>query len=90
MTTAMQKNNEPSVREKLETSLSLLKTIPDSGYWPYASPAPCSTEVKIKDNLNKAIMHLESALEAHKAMFGKREGASMSAPSTTITTLSGS
>lgn len=55
----------------LSDSLETLKGITESGYWPYRSPAPCSTEVKIKKNIDRAIDGLSLALICHKEMFGK-------------------
>ena len=55
----------------LSDSLEALKGITTSGYWPYRSPAPCSTEVKIKKNIDRAIDYLSLALIYHKEMFGK-------------------
>lgn len=55
----------------LSDSLEALKGITTSGYWPYRSPAPCSTEVKIRQNLDASINYLERALAFHEEMFGK-------------------
>lgn len=55
----------------LSDSLETLKGITESGYWPYRSPAPCSTEVKIKKNIDRAIDGLSLALVYHEEMFGK-------------------
>ena len=49
-------------REKMQQALDLLQDIKQSGYWPLASPAPCSTECRIKDGINKAISGIEYAL----------------------------
>ena len=53
-------------------SLDTLIGITRSGYIPYTSPAPCSTEVRIRENLDKAIAHLRVALSEHKLEFGSR------------------
>ncbi len=55
----------------LSDNLETLKGITKSGYWPYRSPAPCSTEVKIKKNIDRAIDDLSLALVCHEEMFGK-------------------
>ena len=55
----------------LSDSLEALKGVTESGYWPYRSPAPCSTEVKIKRNIDRAIYSLSLALVCHEEMFGK-------------------
>lgn len=58
-------------REKLQVCADTLREITESGYWPFASPAPCSTEVKIKENICAAIARVESALFWHDQMFGR-------------------
>lgn len=80
----MKEINKLSVEEKLHTALEILESIPGSGYWPYASPAPCSTEVNIKNNLNASILYLERAIAWHEEMFGKTKRDCMSAPETII------
>lgn len=55
----------------LSDSLEALKGVTESGYWPYRSPAPCSTEVNIKKHLDRAIDNLTLALSYHEDMFGK-------------------
>ena len=71
METPDPEEKKPSVGEKMSKALGFLEDIPSSGYWPYASPAPCSTEVAIKKSLNVAIAHLQQALSLHELMFGK-------------------
>lgn len=58
-----------NARKNMEEALRLLKEVKDSGYWPFASPAPCSTEVKIKDGIYEAINGVENALFWHDKMF---------------------
>ena len=60
-----------NIEEKLQSCINTLNEIKTCGYWPFASPAPCSTELKIKDNINKATASLESALYWHEQMFSK-------------------
>lgn len=60
-----------SNKEKMEKCVDLIHEIRESGYWPFASPAPCSTEVKIKENLEKALFHLQNALYWHEQEFGR-------------------
>lgn len=64
-------NRKQSVAQQLSSCIDTLYSIRNSGYWPYASPAPCSTEVEIKKNLDKARAGLETALALHKSMFGR-------------------
>ena len=75
---------KPGVLEKMQQALDLLSSIRGSGYWPYASPAPCSTEVRIKKNLDSAIVHLEDAMYFHKKMFTKVGRDPMKSASTVI------
>lgn len=60
-----------TIREKMMEAKRLLVEVKNSGYWPFASPAPCSTEVKIKDNMNAAIERIDNAIFWHDEMFGK-------------------
>ena len=55
----------------MKESLNALVGLTKSGYWPFSSPAPCSTEVKIKKAVNAAIANLELAITYHESMFGK-------------------
>lgn len=66
-----QSKEKKDIGTTLSDSLEALKGITTSGYWPYRSPAPCSTEVKIKKNIDRAIDYLSLALIYHKEMFGK-------------------
>ena len=60
-----------SVGERLDRALELLRPIPGSGYIPFSSPAPSSTERAIKTNLENAIRSLEKTIAFHEARFGK-------------------
>ena len=60
---------QETVEEKLQGCIGTLEGIRTSGYWPYASPAPCSTEQRIKHGIDHALANLEYALENHRAMF---------------------
>lgn len=73
-----------NAREKMTEARRLLMEVKNSGYWPFASPCPCSTEVKIKQGFYQAITGLENALFWHEQMFGKAKKDCMSAPCTTI------
>ena len=64
----MKKNTVADTFNDCIRSLEALKT---SGYWPFASPAPCSTELKIKKAVEAAIGQLEIARANHEAMFGR-------------------
>lgn len=57
------------VAEKLQQCIDTLESIKKSGYWPFASPAPCSTEVRIKDGINAALNGLYRAKSNHELMF---------------------
>lgn len=60
-----------NAREKMTEAKRLLMEVKNSGYWPFASPCPCSTEVKIKKGINQAIVGIETAMVWHDEMFGK-------------------
>ena len=73
-----------NAREKMLEARKLLLEVKESGYWPFASPAPCSTEVKIKDNMNAAIDRIDNAIFGHDQMFTKHDRDDMHSPSATI------
>lgn len=75
----------PSVEERLNKAVDLLQSVRGSGYWPYASPAPCSTEVKIKENIDRAVRSLETAITLHESMFTLHKRDCMKSPSVVIT-----
>ena len=58
-----------SVGEKLSECISTLKAITQSGYIPFASPAPSSTEGALKREMNSAIERLESTLYLHNSLY---------------------
>ena len=60
----------PSVEKRLTDCLQTLRDIAASGYIPFASPAPCSNEVKIKEAILQAVESLGTALYHHKEQFG--------------------
>lgn len=60
-----------SVEQTLKEAIASLEEIKTSGYWPFASPAPCSTEEKIKEGIEQALRGLDKALFFHEEMFGK-------------------
>ena len=60
-----------TVREKLQQCIDTLEEIKESGYWPFASPAPCSTECRIKDGINDALDGLHRAKANDELMFGR-------------------
>lgn len=60
-----------AVKERLQQCIDTLEEIKKSGYWPFASPAPCSTEQRIKDGINDAINGLYRAKANHELMFDR-------------------
>lgn len=72
-----------TIAEKLQGCIDTLNEIKDGGYWPFASPAPSSTEVKLKGAINSGIFNLESALALHQSIFGHGRNC-MEAPSVSI------
>ena len=73
-----------SVEQKLKECINTLKEIKKSGYIPFASPAPCSTEQRIKSAIEFGIMRLEDALYWHNQEFGNGKLNPMRLPSSTI------
>lgn len=63
--------DKKDIGAKMSECLETIRSITASGYWPYRSPAPCSTEVSIKKNLDHAIDNLTLAISYHEDMFGK-------------------
>ncbi len=59
-----------NVEKKLQGCLDTLIEIKQSGYWPFVSPAPCSTEQRIKSAIEFGIMRIQDALYWHQQMFG--------------------
>lgn len=80
----METNEKIPVEDKIQSCINMLREIRNSGYWPYASPAPCSTEMKIKKNLDSAAASLENALYWHNQMFTSHHRDPYTAPSTII------
>ena len=66
---AVEMEDDRSVRQKLSDGIQVLKDITQSGYIPFASPAPSSTEGALKRELNTAIKRLESTLYLHDSLY---------------------
>lgn len=64
--------NKPTTGRLMKDCLARLDGIKHSGYIPYASPAPSSTEVKIKDAIDRAYKSLQTALELHASVYGSK------------------
>lgn len=62
--------NDINVSENLYNALSLLVDIKDSGYIPFSSPSPSSTEEKIKSAINNAIDAISYAWNLHSETYG--------------------
>ncbi len=60
-----------TVSEKLQQCIDTLEEIKKSGYIPFASPAPCSTERRIKDGINDALNGLYRAKSNHDLIYGR-------------------
>lgn len=52
----------------MSQALNILKDITESGFIPFASPAPSSTELIVKKNIEKAISSIEIAIEACRSL----------------------
>lgn len=61
---------DPAPGAVINDALGALRKLRTSGYWPYASPNPCSTEVQLRKDLDAAIFHLENASALDEALFG--------------------
>ena len=57
--------------EKMRDCRDVLKEIKTSGYIPFASPAPSSSERHIKTELLLSITHLATAVYRHEETYGK-------------------
>lgn len=60
-----------SVGEKMQDCRDVLKEIKTSGYIPFTSPAPSSSERYIKTELLLSIVHLANAVYKHEETYGK-------------------
>lgn len=75
---------EMNAGTKLTLAKELVTSIPKSGYWPFRSPAPCSTECRIKDAVNYAKNALVDAVEAHESLYGNNPKAGNEIPCTVV------
>ena len=60
-----------TVTQKLQQCIDTLEEIKKSGYTPFASPAPCSTERRIQAGINDALNGLYRAKANHELMFDR-------------------
>lgn len=74
-------------KEIYDKSIADLTELTKSGYWPFASPAPCTTEVKIKKAVRAALENLHIARCCHEQMFGHGRDEN-SSPRSVITDIS--
>lgn len=58
-----------SIAGKLEDILNTLDGIINSGYIPFSSPSPSSTEKVVKQSIKNAKAELERALEFHNSLY---------------------
>ena len=56
----------------LEQAKSLLKEITISGFIPFSSPSPSSTEEKLKGSITNAISEIEYSLYLYDKLYGRR------------------
>lgn len=73
-----------AIGQRLQECIDTVNEIKGSGYWPFASPHPCSTEVNIKKGFELALRGLETALFFHQQMFGKGNHDEMNPPCSII------
>lgn len=67
-----------------DEALQALNEIRTCGYWPYASPAPCSTEVALRNCLDASIRKLEDAIFLHKQLYHHPGTSPMEPPCVTV------
>ena len=65
------KQDKRDAASSVELAIDVLKEITTSGYIPFTSPAPSSTERKIRDSIRAAICNLGITLEQMKTLYGK-------------------
>lgn len=58
---ANRRNYRP-LRDEIDGIVQLLEEITETGYTPWTSPAPSSTELCVKNNVEKALYHLLNAV----------------------------
>lgn len=63
---------EERVADDLSSIIQQLKQLTQSGWIPFASPHPSSTELKLKTEVLKAIECLENAEILNKSLYGYR------------------
>lgn len=59
----------PRTEDRLRQASQILEEVKRSGYIPFASPCPSSTEKLIKKHIEDAIMSIETAIIVHKSIF---------------------
>lgn len=69
-----------NIHQKLSLAKGILEDIKNSGYIPFASPAPSSTESQIKKNICEAVTHIENAIYLHESCFFGRKGETLDWP----------
>ena len=55
----------------VKLAIYILKEVTISGYIPFTSPAPSSTEKEIRDSIRAAIRNLDITLELMETLYGK-------------------
>ena len=62
-----------NISTTLSDCVAVLEGIANSGYIPFASPCPSSTEGIIKDSILSAISSLKDALNNHRLCYGRND-----------------
>lgn len=57
-----ERRNYRPLRDELQGAVDIINEIIDTGYIPFTSPAPSSTECIVKKSIEKALEHLQNAL----------------------------
>lgn len=63
-------NDDRYIVDKLSGCLATLREIAQSGYVPYTSPAPSTTESILRGQIDGAAERLENAVYFHKSLYG--------------------
>lgn len=59
--TEIHRNYRP-LRDEIQGAIDILNEVIETGYIPWTSPAPSSTECCVRNNVEKALQHLENAI----------------------------
>jgi len=67
--------SEMGASDLVEVALACMKEITVSGYIPFTSPAPSSSEVEVRDTIRCGIRVLENAADLIGSLYGGKQAA---------------